>query len=100
MSFHTFILSLIFLSDCSQAHSLPIPLFPPSQREQAETMRELSQSYLDHARVEHRNVLARKQLIEARKEYIESQSRAKVWMDFIQFLWKGREEGKRHQWTL
>ena len=63
-------------------------------------MRELSQSYLDHARVEHRNVLARKQLIEARKEYIESQSRAKVWMDFIQFLWKGREEGKRHQWTL
>ena len=100
MSVHTFILSLIFLSDCSQAHSLPIPLFPPSQREQAETMRELSQSYLDHARVEHRNVLARKQLIEARKEYIESQSRAKVWMDFIQFLWKGREEGKRHQWTL
>jgi translation initiation factor 3 subunit A len=48
-----------------------------SEREQAETMRELSQSYLDHARVEHRNVLARKQLIEARKEYIESQSRAK-----------------------
>lgn len=41
-------------------------------------MRELSQSYLDHSRADHRNTLARKQMIEARKEYIESQSRAKV----------------------
>ena len=53
-------------------------------------MRELSQSYLDHARVEHRNVLARKQLIEARKEYIESQSRAKVGMDGL-YSFCGRE---------
>ena len=44
-------------------------------------MRELTQSYLDHARADHRNALARKQLIEARKEYIESQSRAKVQVD-------------------
>ena len=41
-------------------------------------MRDLSQSYLEHSRADHRNMLARKQMIEARKEYIESQSRAKV----------------------
>ena len=41
-------------------------------------MRELAQVYLDHARADNRNALARKQLIEARKEYIESRSRAKV----------------------
>ena len=56
-------------------------------------MRELSQSYLDHARVEHRNVLARKQLIEARKEYIESQSRAKV-CGWTLYSFCGREGGR------
>ena len=41
-------------------------------------MRELAQSYLDHSRSDHRIVLNRKQLIEARKEYIESESKAKA----------------------
>ena len=42
-------------------------------------MRELAQAYLDHSRADHRDILARKQRIEARKEFIESESRAKVY---------------------
>ena len=42
-------------------------------------MRELTQSYIDHSRADHRDILARKQRIEARKEFIESESRAKVY---------------------
>lgn len=41
-------------------------------------MRELAQAYLENSRTDHRSVLNRKQMIEARKEYIESQSKAKA----------------------
>ena len=48
------------------------------QLEHAETRRELAQAYLEHSRADHRSVLNRKQIIEARKEFIESESRAKA----------------------
>ena len=51
--------------------------------EHATTTKQLAQAYLHHSRTDHRTTLSRKQMIEARKEFIESQSKAKasLWMD-------------------
>ena len=49
--------------------------------EQAKTYRKVLLEYHQHARQDHKSVLSRKQLIEARKEFIESKSKAKVSMD-------------------
>ena len=41
-------------------------------------MKKLVQNYQSHSRSDHRTTLSRKQMIEARKEFIESQSKAKA----------------------
>jgi len=48
------------------------------QVEQTANMNRAVQEYQHHARQDHRAALQRKQLIEARKEFIENQSKAKV----------------------
>ena len=54
------------------------PLLTRPQVEQTANMNRAVQEYQHHARQDHRAALQRKQLIEARKEFIENQSKAKV----------------------
>ena len=54
--------------------------------ENAQNAKKVAVDYVQHARQDHKATLQRKQLIEARKEFIENQSKAKVSLDCLRYL--------------